>query len=67
MRDGQVVDADYGWCDELAFALEAPVWDRYGTFVGQPRICAEVVWTPADRLVVISRKRGDERFEEFVS
>ena len=24
--------------DELAFALEAPVWDRYGQFVGQPGI-----------------------------
>ena len=45
--------------DELAYALEAPVWDRFGTFAGQPFIRGEVIWTVADRSVVIVGTRGD--------
>jgi hypothetical protein len=52
--------------DELCYALEAPVWDRFGSFVGQPRITGTVVWTTADRRVVIEGRRGDKRFEEIV-
>jgi hypothetical protein len=52
--------------DELTFALEAPVWDRYGTFAGQPAIRGDVIWTSADRTVVIVGRRGDARFEEAV-
>jgi hypothetical protein len=53
--------------DELAYALEAPVWDRYGMFAGQPLVRGEVLWTVEDRSVVIVGTRGDERFEETVS
>ena len=52
--------------DELAYALEAPVWDRFGVFAGQPLIRGEVIWTVEDRSVVIVGTRGDERFEETV-
>jgi hypothetical protein len=52
--------------DELTFALEAPVWDRYGTFAGQPAIRGDVIWTLADRTVVIVGRRGDASFEEAV-
>lgn len=52
--------------DELAHALEAPVWDRFGVFAGQPLIRGEVNWTAEDRSVLIVGTRGDERFEETV-
>jgi hypothetical protein len=52
--------------DELCYALEAPVWDRFGSFAGQPQIGGTVVWTTADRRVVIESRRGDKRFEEIV-
>ena len=51
---------------ELTYALEAPVWDRFGLFAGQPPIRGEVIWTVEDRSVVIVATRGDERFEETV-
>jgi hypothetical protein len=50
--------------DELCHALEAPVWDRFGTFNGHPRIHGEVIWTADDRQVVIVGRRGDRKFEE---
>ena len=53
--------------DELAYALEAPVWDRYGMFAGHPLIRGDVIWTVEDRSVVIVGRRGDDRFEESVS
>ena len=52
--------------DELCHALEAPVWDRFGSFAGQAQIAGTVVWTSADRRVVIEGRRGHERFEEIV-
>jgi hypothetical protein len=52
--------------DELRHALEAPIWDRFGSFAGQPRIFGLVVWTAADRRVVIVGRRGNVRFEEIV-
>lgn len=52
--------------DELCHALEAPVWDRFGWFAGQPPIAGTVSWTTADRRVVIEGRRGDARFEELV-
>jgi hypothetical protein len=63
----QLVDVEL-WTsrDELACALEAPVWDRYGMFAGQPWIRGDVIWTLADRQIVITGKRGDVRFEETV-
>ena len=55
-----------GGRDELCHALEAPVWNRFGSFAGQPQIAGAVVWTSADRRVVIEGRRGRERFEETV-
>jgi hypothetical protein len=52
--------------DELGYALEGPIWDRFGSFAGQPRIAGTLVWTTADRRVVIVGRRGDKRFEEFL-
>jgi hypothetical protein len=66
--DDELIDVER-WTsrDELAYALEAPVWDRYGLFAGQPFISGEVIWTVEDRLVVIAGTRGGERFEETVA
>jgi hypothetical protein len=65
--DGELVDTKV-WMgrDELTHALEAPIWDRFGTFEGQPPIRGQVIWTVDDRSVVIVGKRGDTRFEETV-
>ena len=52
--------------DELCHALEAPVWERFGTFVGHPLVSGEVIWTAADRSVVIRGSRGERPFEELV-
>jgi hypothetical protein len=64
--DGRSVEISYSeWRDgELACALEAPVWDRFGCFVGHPRITGAVTWTTADRTLCVSGRRGGERFEE---
>jgi hypothetical protein len=53
--------------DELALALEGPVWDRYGQFAGQPLICGTVTWVVADRCVLITGRRGAEAFEETLA
>jgi hypothetical protein len=68
LEAGELVDVER-WMsrDELCYALEAPVWDRFGTFAGQPLISGFVTWTASDRLVVMSGRRGHERFEEIVS
>jgi hypothetical protein len=50
--------------DELANALAAPVWGRFGTFAGHPLVRAEVIWTVDGRSVVIAGRRGERRFEE---
>jgi hypothetical protein len=50
--------------DELANALAAPVWGRFGTFAGHPVVRAEVIWTVDGRSVVIAGRRGEQRFEE---
>lgn len=52
--------------DELCHALEAPIWDRFGSFAGQPHIAGVVLWTAADRRVVIEGQRGAKHFEELV-
>jgi hypothetical protein len=48
----------------LASALAAPVWGRYGTFRGQPRIAATLRWSVADRSLLLTGTRGTERFKE---
>jgi hypothetical protein len=65
-RNGDLVDVEQWERDELACALEAPVWDRYGTFAGQPFIRGEVIWTVEDRTVVIAGRRGEQRYRELV-
>jgi hypothetical protein len=58
-----------GWSrrDELALALEGPVWDRYAQFAGHPWIRGTVTWTLADRCVLIAGRRGGEAFEEALA
>ena len=53
-------------CDELAYALVAPIWERFGMFAGHPLIRGVVTWMVEDQFVVISGERGGVRFEEFV-
>ena len=53
--------------DELAYALEAPVWDRFGGFAGQPQVRGTVTWMLAERRVVIEGQRGDAAFQEDLS
>jgi hypothetical protein len=53
--------------DELALALEGPVWDRYGRFVGHPWIRGTVTWTVADRGILLAGQRGGEPFEETLA
>ena len=53
--------------DELALALEGPVWDRYGRFVGHPWIRGTVTWMLADRRILIAGQRGGEAFEEALA
>ena len=50
----------------LAYALEAPVWDRFGQFNGHPPVRGTVTWLLSDRLVLIAGTRGDAPFEEVV-
>jgi hypothetical protein len=53
--------------DELCHALEAPVWERFGTFVGHPLVRGEVIWTADDRCVAIRGTRGERPFEELAA
>jgi hypothetical protein len=64
LQDGELVDVER-WTgrDELADALEAPLWGRYGSFAGQPPIDGAVIWTTQDRRVVISGTRARRRFQ----
>lgn len=50
----------------LAYVLAAVLLGRFRLFAGQPRIVGTVTWTAADRSVVITGRRGGERFEEAV-
>ena len=53
--------------DELCYAPEAPVWDRYGSFAGHPLIRGDVIWSTQDRCVVICGDRGETAVEEIVA
>jgi hypothetical protein len=52
--------------NELCYALEAPVWDRFGTFAGHPLVSGQVTWSAEDHTVLIEGRRSDRRFEELV-
>jgi hypothetical protein len=65
-RDDLVDIAQWTGRDELCYALEAPIWDRFGSFAGQPLIVGTVIWTAANRRVLTEGRRGDKRFEELV-
>lgn len=68
IEDGDLVDVErWSSRDELAYALEAPVWDRFGSFAGQPFIRGEVIWAGEDRTVVIVGRHGDQPVEEPVA
>jgi hypothetical protein len=49
---------------ELASALAAPAWARYGAFRGLPRIAATLAWSVAERSLMLAGTRGSERFQE---
>ncbi len=60
-----------GWSgageSELVGALAAPVWGRYGSFGGQPRIAATLAWSVAERSLLLTGTRATERFEETLT
>jgi hypothetical protein len=64
--DGRALEERLWESNELACGLAAPIWDRYGTFVGHSAVRGIATWSVEDRLVVISGERGRERFEEIV-
>ncbi|MGO9902859.1 MAG: hypothetical protein ACLP0J_24935 [Solirubrobacteraceae bacterium] len=49
---------------ELAGALAAPVWGRYGSFRGQLRIAATLAWNNADRSLLPMRRLLQWRFRD---
>ena len=51
---------------ELAGALAAPAWARYGSFRGQPRIAAMLQWSVAERSLTLAGTRGTGRFQEIL-
>ena len=58
--------------EELTHALEAPVWERSGTFTGHPHIVGTVTRIAAERCVVIAGEHGNQltlwpRFETVAS
>ena len=56
-----IPEADHS---ELAGALAAPIWGRYGSFRGQRPIRATLVWNVAKRSLVLAGTRAGERFEQ---
>ena len=52
--------------NELANALAAPVWGRYGSFRAQQSIRATLAWNVANRSVLLAGTRGTERFEQVL-
>jgi len=66
LQDAKLVEVER-WTsrDELCYALEAPIWDRFGTFAGHPLMRGEVIWSTGDRCVAIRGWRGERSFEEL--
>jgi len=68
LEGGQLLDVErWSGRDRLAYALEAPVWDRYGSFTGPPQVGGTLTWTLADRRIVIVGRRGRVDFEEVIA
>jgi hypothetical protein len=49
---------------ELADALAAPIWARYGSFRGQPPITATLRWSVAERSLTLAGTRGAQSFAQ---
>jgi hypothetical protein len=49
---------------ELASALAAPIWARYASFRGHPRIQATLTWRVTERSLTLAGTRGSEHFHE---
>jgi len=65
---GELVDVErWSGRDDLALALDGPVWDRYGQFAGHPLIRGTVTWVVADRRILIAGRRVGETFEEALA
>jgi hypothetical protein len=52
---------------ELADALAAPVWARYGSFRGQPPIAGTLRWNVAERSITLSGTRGSQPFAQTLA
>ncbi len=64
----QLVQIDrWSVSEELVSALEAPVWDRYGRFAGDPWIRGTVTRRLPERRIVVSGQRGGVSFEETLA
>ncbi len=53
--------------DRLILALQAPVPDRFGSFVGFGQACGSVVWNVPERVVTVAGVRAGRRFEETLA
>ena len=67
LRPGRhgLISGEPRW-EELYWALEAPVVNRFGSFAGQRPITRTATWMARDRRVVIEGRRSEARFEELV-
>lgn len=61
--DGHDVDVEIDEPSDLYDALCQPIYDRYGGFDGDPEIWGELVWTVADRSLVI--EGSEKNWEPF--
>jgi hypothetical protein len=53
-----------GFRDELCHALEAPVWARFASFVGQPLVTGHITWLADRRVIELDAQRAGRRLEE---
>ena len=52
---------------ELADALAAPVWARYGTFQRQPAITGTLRYAVAERSITLAGRRGSQPFTKTIA
>lgn len=61
LQGDELIDVErWSGRDELALALEGPVWDRYAGFAGQPQIRGTVAGSVAECSIVIVGRRGEQ-------